>query len=95
MDFKSPQPILDELQKVVEHGIFGYTDLNEAFYESIQHWLKKTLFSNSSLLLLNIWQQKVTMWKWVPARYVAPFRHKSKTNFQNLSFQVIYLVGKH
>jgi len=41
MDFKSPQPILDELQKVVEHGIFGYTDLNEAFYESIQHWLKK------------------------------------------------------
>ena len=41
MDFKSPQPILDELQKVVEHGIFGYTDLNEAFYESIQHWQKK------------------------------------------------------
>lgn len=38
MDFKSPQPILDALQQVVEHGIFGYSDLNNAFYSSIQNW---------------------------------------------------------
>lgn len=35
MDFKSPQPILDALQRVVEHGVFGYSDLNNAFYSSI------------------------------------------------------------
>lgn len=43
MDFQAPRPILDAMQKVIEHGILGYTDLNDAFYSSIENWvLKKT-----------------------------------------------------
>lgn len=41
MDFESPQPILDAFHKVVDHKIFGYTDLNDEFYTSIQGWIKK------------------------------------------------------
>jgi cystathionine beta-lyase len=41
MDFKSPQAILDAFSRVVDHGVFGYSDLNDAFYTSIQKWLKK------------------------------------------------------
>lgn len=40
MDFKAPEPIIDALRRVVDHGIFGYTDLNDAFYSSIQRWMK-------------------------------------------------------
>lgn len=39
MDFKSPEPVINALQRVVEHGIFGYTDLNDEFYSSIQRWM--------------------------------------------------------
>lgn len=41
MDFRSPEPILQGFQEIVNHGIFGYTDLNDGFYSSIQKWLKK------------------------------------------------------
>lgn len=46
MDFESPQPILEAFSKVVDHGIFGYTDLNDGFYLSIQRWIKKQLGVN-------------------------------------------------
>jgi cystathionine beta-lyase len=41
MDFRSPKPIIDAFSQVIENGIFGYTDLNDAFYTSIQRWIKK------------------------------------------------------
>ncbi len=41
MDFESPQPILDAFHKIVDHKIFGYTDLNDEFYSSIQRWIIK------------------------------------------------------
>lgn len=41
MDFRSPRPIIDGLQKCVDHGIFGYTDLNEAFYDSFISWMER------------------------------------------------------
>jgi len=43
MDFESPQAILDAFHKVVDHKIFGYTDLNEEFYTSIQGWIKNQI----------------------------------------------------
>ena len=33
MDFPSPQPIRDVVHQCAEHGIFGYTDLGDDFYE--------------------------------------------------------------
>ena len=41
MDFQSPEPILKAFEQIVESGVFGYTDLNDEFYESIQRWFQK------------------------------------------------------
>lgn len=41
MDFRSPQPIIDGFWRCIDHGIFGYTDLNEAFYSSFISWMKR------------------------------------------------------
>jgi len=41
MDFKSPKPILDALQKVIDFGVFGYTGLKNSFFTSIQGWIEK------------------------------------------------------
>ena len=29
MDFKAPQPVIEALQKCVDHGVFGYSYLDE------------------------------------------------------------------
>lgn len=41
MDFRAPSPVIDGFQKCLDHGIFGYTDLNEAFYSSFIAWMKR------------------------------------------------------
>ncbi|MGN6214923.1 MalY/PatB family protein [Parafilimonas sp.] len=38
MDFKTAPPILEALNKRVQHGIFGYTVTPPAFYEAILYW---------------------------------------------------------
>ena len=41
MDFKSPQAILDAFSRVVDHGVFGYSDLNDAFLYQHTEMVKK------------------------------------------------------
>lgn len=41
MDFRAPQPIIDGFQKCLNHGIFGYTDLSDAFYDGFIGWMKR------------------------------------------------------
>ena len=41
MDFKSAPAILNALQKRVDHGIFGYTEIPDAFYDAITRWWKR------------------------------------------------------
>ena len=38
MDFRAPQPVLDALQKSVDHGIFGYSDVKSDYYNAISQW---------------------------------------------------------
>jgi cystathionine beta-lyase len=38
MDFPAPQPVLDKLQKAVSHGIFGYSDTKEDYYNAVSGW---------------------------------------------------------
>lgn len=40
MDFRAPKQILDKLHAVVDHGVFGYSDLFEDFYDSIIRFYK-------------------------------------------------------
>lgn len=38
MDFRLPQEILDVLHKRIEHGIFGYTDPLDDYFNALNHW---------------------------------------------------------
>ncbi len=41
MDFKAPQPVIDSLNDMVDHGIFGYIKRPDSYYESIALWQLK------------------------------------------------------
>lgn len=41
MDFKSPQTVVDQLKRRIEHGIFGYTFRSTDYYNAIIQWYKK------------------------------------------------------
>ncbi len=38
MDFRVAQPILEALHKRVDHGIFGYSDSGESYFEALAKW---------------------------------------------------------
>lgn len=40
MDFQPPQPVLDVLRDIVDHGIFGYAIVEEQYYSTIKNWMK-------------------------------------------------------
>ena len=41
MDFRTPEPVREELLRRVSHGIFGYTDIKEDYRETLSAWFKK------------------------------------------------------
>ena len=41
MDFKAPQPVIDALKNCVDHGVFGYSYLDEHCKNAIQSWFNK------------------------------------------------------
>ncbi|WP_394678686.1 MalY/PatB family protein [uncultured Sphingobacterium sp.] len=41
MDFKTAPAVIDALAKRVQHGIFGYTKVPEAYYEAVVDWFEK------------------------------------------------------
>lgn len=41
MDFKTSSYVIDALQKVVESGIYGYSESNESYYNAIIGWMKR------------------------------------------------------
>ncbi|MGM8887644.1 MalY/PatB family protein, partial [Psychrobacter sp. 1U2] len=38
MDFKAAKPILNTIERVVQHGVLGYTKPTEALYQAIVDW---------------------------------------------------------
>ena len=38
MDFRVAQPITDALQRRVDHGVFGYTHVGNAYYDAVTNW---------------------------------------------------------
>ena len=38
MDFRLPDEILDEFHKRIDHGIFGYTDPLDEYFDAMNHW---------------------------------------------------------
>ncbi|WP_301172435.1 MalY/PatB family protein [Brevibacillus nitrificans] len=41
MDFQVPAPVTDALRARVEHGIFGYTERPESYYEAVIGWMER------------------------------------------------------
>ena len=41
MDFQAPPCVLEALQKRVDHGIFGYTDTKEDYFEAVASWFSR------------------------------------------------------
>ncbi len=41
MDFRAAQPIIDALQRRVDHGVFGYAHVPQAYYEAVCHWFAR------------------------------------------------------
>ena len=39
MDFKAPQPVLDALQKRLDHGVFGYETVPDGLMPALINWL--------------------------------------------------------
>ena len=40
MDFRTPQPVVDELMRRSSHGIFGYTDVKDDYRAMISDWFR-------------------------------------------------------
>ncbi len=40
MDFQTSSEILDAIQKRVKHGIFGYTESRDSYFEAVAAWMK-------------------------------------------------------
>lgn len=41
MDFKAPECVLEALQNSVNHGIFGYSNLKDDYYEAVSGWFAR------------------------------------------------------
>jgi cystathionine beta-lyase len=41
MDFRTAQPIIDALARRVQHGIFGYTKVPEAYFDAVINWFAR------------------------------------------------------
>lgn len=39
MDFLSPAPVIDEIRKRAEHGVYGYTGFPDSLYAAISDWM--------------------------------------------------------
>ena len=41
MDFPTAQPVLDALHEAVSHGIFGYSEVKDGYYQAVSEWFQK------------------------------------------------------
>ena len=41
MDYRSPKPIIEAMQNIVEKGVFGYTIWTENYEELVSQWMKR------------------------------------------------------
>ena len=40
MDFRAPDPVLEALRRAVDHGIFGYSNTKQDYYEAVSGWFR-------------------------------------------------------
>jgi len=97
MDFKTANPIVEALQDVAVHGVYGYTYRPDSYYEAISEWLlerhqwkvdtDKIIFSPGVMCSLNFFIQELSkpndaILIQQPVYY--PFTHKILENGRRL-----------
>lgn len=43
MDFRVPEPILKRLHDCVDHGIFGYSEAKDDYFQAVAGWISESL----------------------------------------------------
>ena len=43
MDFRVPEPILKRLHDCVDHGIFGYSEAKDDYFQVVAGWISESL----------------------------------------------------
>ncbi len=65
MDFRTPAPVIEALVKSGEHGIFGYSETREDYFQVLQQWFVDNydwdihllgLLKHPELFLQLLWQ---------------------------------------
>ena len=41
MDFPTAQPVRDKLRALADHGIFGYSDVKDEYYQAVAGWFER------------------------------------------------------
>lgn len=41
MDFRAAEPIIDALKRRVEHGVFGYASVPDAYFQAVLDWFER------------------------------------------------------
>ncbi|MEW8956352.1 MalY/PatB family protein [Clostridium sp.] len=41
MDFESPKEVIEALRERVDHGVYGYLDSIDSYYEAVKNWMEK------------------------------------------------------
>ena len=39
MDFKAPKEVLDALKEKIDHGIFGYSEPDDSYFDALSNWV--------------------------------------------------------
>lgn len=57
MDFRLPDEILDEFHKRIDHGIFGYTDPLDEYFDAMNHWFFNKIRIYDRIRMGNTWSR--------------------------------------
>ena len=57
MDFRLPDEILDEFHKRIDHGIFGYTDPLDEYFDAMNHWFSNKIRIYDQTRMGNTWSR--------------------------------------
>lgn len=73
MDFRTAPPVVEALKKRVEHGVFGYVRVPDAYYEAITNWFARRHawrgVNRSFSIAFILFDINSPIWRLIKARY--------------------------
>ncbi len=72
MDFRSPEPVIEALEKVARFGIYGYTEETGPYHEAVKGWLKRKHNWTIKQEWLHYSPGVIPALHWIVRRYACP-----------------------